>query len=148
MLHDVILISYYIILRCIISFYVVTPGSPKTKLYPMVLRNPLHGSSQRLFFVWSWTFRVTLYYIILFVFGIYTSFGLCRSPRPLQRSSRLVLGVVQASRANTPPKTSMNTPYDGLEKVTPFTLSPTIMEVENYPSFFGRAMLVYLGKMM
>ena len=33
------------------------PGSPKTKLCPLVVGNPLHGSSQRLFFVWSWTSR-------------------------------------------------------------------------------------------
>ena len=33
------------------------PGSPKTKLCPLVAGNPLHGSSQRLFFVWSWTSR-------------------------------------------------------------------------------------------
>ena len=38
----------------------INPGSPKTKLCPLVVGNPLHGSSQRPFFVWSWTSRVNL----------------------------------------------------------------------------------------
>ena len=33
------------------------PGSPKTKLCPLVVGNPLYESSQRPFFVWSWTSR-------------------------------------------------------------------------------------------
>ena len=36
----------------------IYPGSPKTKLCPLVVGNPLHGSSKRPFFVWSWTSRV------------------------------------------------------------------------------------------
>ena len=39
------------------------PGSPKTKLCPLVVGNPSYGSSQRLFFVWSWTFRVYSFFI-------------------------------------------------------------------------------------
>ena len=34
------------------------PGGPNTKLCLLVVGNPLYGSSQRLFFVWSWTSRV------------------------------------------------------------------------------------------
>ena len=37
-----------------------SPGSPNTKLFPLVARNPLYGSSQRLFFVWSWSSRASI----------------------------------------------------------------------------------------
>ena len=41
----------------------VYPGSPKTKLCrPLVAGNPVHESSQRPFFVWSWTSSVYVYY--------------------------------------------------------------------------------------
>ena len=37
----------------------LSPGSPNTKRCLLVVGNPLDGSSQRLFFVWSWTSRVS-----------------------------------------------------------------------------------------
>ena len=40
------------------DLFYLGPGSPNTKLCLLVVGNPLYGSSQRLFFVWSWTSRV------------------------------------------------------------------------------------------
>ena len=41
------------------TFSCTFPGSPKTQLCPLVVGNPSYRSSQRLFFVWSWTSRVS-----------------------------------------------------------------------------------------
>ena len=43
-------------------YFCIYPGSPKTKLCPLVVGNPLHESSQRPFFVWSWTSSLYVYY--------------------------------------------------------------------------------------
>ncbi len=43
----------------------IYPGSPKPILCPMVVRNLLHGSSKKPFFVWSWTSGVYTWWIYL-----------------------------------------------------------------------------------
>ena len=49
----------------------IYPGSPKTKLCPLVVGNPLHGSSKRPFFVWSWTSRVYIYiYLFNYIYKL------------------------------------------------------------------------------
>ena len=47
--------------------YIHHPESPKTNLGPLVVGTPLHGSSSRLFFVWSWTSRVIVNIPILWI---------------------------------------------------------------------------------